>query len=218
MIAGQRQIFSTEYRPLWSLALALCTLLFAASARAGSAAPSFGECENIVTEDQLRRQVADGARASIRAAAKDVDYRSIVRESWAAVRFDNKFERIVDAQIALLKQDRAYLERLLDGNVPSRAEEMAKKTAEAVFTSAEFIALQTELQDEIGRRMEPMVAGADLVARNQASECVRVFLGQRYATTVSTVFGEEARAARLKPEFKVTAAGTAAAFSLAGIV
>ncbi|MEO1335922.1 MAG: hypothetical protein AAFV29_09755, partial [Myxococcota bacterium] len=203
-------------RSIYALALALGTLATPVVTLAEKPAPSFGECENIVTEEQLRKQVADGARASIRAAAQVVDYRAIVLESWSAVRFDDKFERIIDAQIAILKQDRAYLERLLDGNVPSRAEEMAKKTAEAVFTSAEFLALQTELQDEIGRRMQPMVAGADLQARNQATECVRVFLGRRYATTVSTAFGEEARAARIKPEFKVTAAGTAAVFSLAG--
>ena len=183
-----------------------------------TAAPSFGECENIVTEEDLRREIADGARASMRAAAKEVDYTELVNDSWQAIRFDPKFARIVDAQIAILRQDRAYLERLLDGNIPSRAEEMAKKTADAVFSSPEFKALQTELQDEIGRRMEPLVADADIAAQSRAADCVRVFLGRRYASTVSAVFSAEARDAELKPNINVGSAGTTAAFSLAGIV
>ncbi len=183
-----------------------------------SAAPSFGECETAVTEADLRAQLADGARGSMRTALAAADYRALVEDSWRAVRFDPKFTRIVDAQIAILRQDRAYLERLLDGNIPSRAEEMAKKTADAVFNSEEFKALQTELQDEIGRRMEPLVKDADIAAQSRAAECVRTFLGQRYATTVSAAFGDEARAAELKASFSVTSAGTAAAFSLAGVI
>ena len=182
------------------------------------APPSFGECEKIVNEEELRTQVASGARATMRSAAGKVDYRAIVEGSWDEVRFDPKFARIVDAQIAVLRQDRPYLERLLDGNIPSRAEEMAKKTADAVFGSEEFQALQTELQDEIGRRMEPLVAGADLEARTRATECIRVFLGQRYASTISAAFSHEARTKTIKPEFEVSGAGTVAAFSLAGIV
>ena len=187
-------------------------------ARAESAAPSFGECERIVNEDELRNQVASSARGAMRTAVTDVDFPAIVSESWRAVRFDQKFERIVDAEIAVLRQDRAYLERLLDGNIPSRAEEMAQKTADAVFSSPEFEALQKELQDDIGKRMEPLVAGADLSAQSRAAECIKVFLGERYAQTISTAFSAEARATRFDPEFKVEGAGTAAAFSLAGIV
>ena len=199
---------------LATLALAFAPLSVAAQ----SAAPSFGECENIVNEEELRAQVAAGARAAMRAAAKAVDYKSVVEQSWSAVNFDAKFAEIVDAQIAILRQDRPYLERLLDGNIPSRAEEMAKKTADAVFTSPAFIALQTELQEDIGRRLAPMVQGADLKAQSRATECVRVFLGRRYASTVSTAFGAEAGTATIKPKLEAGSAGTAAVFSLAGIV
>ena len=181
-------------------------------------APSFGECEQIVTDQELRTQLAGGARSSMRSAMKSIDYEKLVDESWSGVRFDPKFARIVDAQIAILRQDRAYLERLLDGNVPSRAEEMAKKTADAVFNSEEFKALQKELQDEIGKRMEPLVADADIAAQSRAAECVRTFLGSRYATTVSAAFGDEARLAEIKPEFNVGSASTSAVFSLAGII
>ena len=182
------------------------------------AQPSFGECENIVTEEDLRTEVAAGARAAMRAAAKTVDYQSVVDASWKKVRFDDKFARIVDAQIAILRQDRPYLERLLDGNIPSRAEEMAQKTADAVFKSREFEALQTELQQDIAGRMEPMVADANLSAQTRATECVRVFLGRRYANTVSGAFGAEVSTATITADLNAGRAGTAAAFSLAGIV
>ena len=182
------------------------------------APPSFAECENVVSDQELRAQVAQGARATMRAAAEAVDYRQLVESSWEAVHFDLKFARIVDGQIARLRKDRVYLERLLDGNIPSRAEEMAKKTTDAVFRSPEFKALQEELQEEIGRRMEPLVAGADIQARTRATECVRLFLGRRYASSVSEAFRTEAQTAELKLEGLDSGAGTSAALSLAAVL
>lgn len=185
---------------------------------ARSGAPSFSECEHIASDRALRAQIAQGARATLRAAAESIDYRELVEASWESVRFDLKFARIVDAQIAILRRDRMYLERLLDGNIPSRAEEMAKRTTGAVFDSPEFRALQEELQEDLGGRMEPLVAAADLQAHTRATECIRVFLGQRYASSVSEAFGTEARAARLQLEALESGAGTSAAFSLAAVL
>lgn len=181
-------------------------------------APDFTECENVVSEDDLREQVTAGARAAMRSAATSVDYESLVAQSWSSINFDTKFARIVDAQIDVLRQDRAYYERLLDGNIPSRAEEMAQKAADAVFGSPEFAQLQGELQIEIGKQMQPLVSGADLNARTRAAECVRVFLGRRYAATVSAAFGAEAKNATLDPEFPTAKAKVSAALSLAGVV
>ncbi len=185
---------------------------------AQSADPTFGECEKIVTDEELRTQVADAARASMRAALRAVDYSTLVADSWEAVGFDTRFKQIVEAEIDILRQDRDYLERLLDGNIPSRAEEMAKKTTDAVFSSEAFKTLQQDLQDEIGRRMEPLVAGADLEAQSRATECVRVFLGQRYATSISAAFTHEVRKTEVRPDIKIEGIGTSAAISLAGIV
>ena len=204
-------------RVLASTAVGLSALV-ASIAQAEPSAPSFGECESIVTDQDLRAQVTRGARTAMRSAAESVDYEEIVKASWAAVRFDLKFTRIVDTQIAILRQDRAYLERLLDGNIPSRAEEMAQRTTEAVFNSPEFQALQIELQEQVGQRLEPRVAGADLETHTRVAECIQVFLGQRYASTVSDVFSEEARAARVELEELTSGAGTSAALSLAGVV
>lgn len=185
---------------------------------APSGAPAFGECENAVDEAELRRQVSAGAAETMRRAAESVDYREVVEASWVGVRFDSKFARVVDAKIAELRSDRSYVERLLDGNVPSRAEEMATTTAEAIFGSEEFQALQTELQTEIGARLEPLVADAEIATQNRAAECVRLFLGQRYAATVSAAFSQEARTASVTPQISATGAGFNAALSLAGVV
>ena len=203
---------------LREIRFALGLLIAGGPATAAAAAPDFAACEQIVDDDGLRDQVAAGARRAMRAALAAIDYKAIVEASWAKVRFDDKFARIVDAQIALLRQDRVYLERLLDGNVPSRAEEMARRTTEGVFNSPEFKALQRELQDDIGKRMEPLVASADLDAQTEASQCIKLYLGRRYAATVSSAFGAKARAATVKPTLDASGAPVTAAFSLAGVV
>lgn len=190
----------------------------AAQAQSNAATPSFGECEQVVDDAALRAEVASGARAAMAAATVGLDYGVIVEDSWAAVRFDAKFARIVDAEIAVLREDRAYVERLLDGNIPSRAEEMATRAAEAVFGSDEFAALQAELQAAIAERMGPRVADAEIEARSRAADCVRVFLGQRYAVTISEAFAADARTATVSADINAGGVGTGAAISLAGVV
>lgn len=181
-------------------------------------APSFGECESAVDEATLRQEVFDGARTVMRRAALEVDYAEIVERSWLAARFDQKFERIVDAKIEVLRADRAYFERLLDGNVPSRAEAVAQQTADLVFGSPEFEALSQDLQAEIGKRLQPILADADLDVTSRASDCIQTFLGARYAATVQQAFAADAEA--LKPTGRIEAGdvGVSAAFNLAGVI
>lgn len=189
-----------------------------ASMQRQAGAPSFGECEAAVDDAALRNRVFDGARETMRRAALDVNYRDIVLKSWIAARFDQKFERIVDAKIAILRKDRPYLERLLDGNIPSRAEEMAERTANLVFDSPEFEALSQDLQREIGDRLEPLIANADLAAQDRAAECVQLYLGARYAGAVREAFAGDIGDLTLRTGVDSGDVGVSVAFSLAGVL
>lgn len=184
----------------------------------GAGAPSFGECEAAVDEAALRREVYEGSREAMRRAALEVDYASVVADAWGETSFDRRFAVIVDDKIAILRRDRAYLERLLDGNIPSRAEEMAEKTAELVFYSEEFEALQGDLQNAIGARLEPIVASADLKAQTAAARCIRTFLGARYAASVREAFSDDLDATGGAVAIDSSGVETNAALSMAGVV
>ena len=203
---------------LRALLLTLIMILTTSAVLAQSGDPAFRECERAVDEESLRAEIAKGARGAMRAAAQSVDYQDLVESSWLAIRFDAKFARIIDAKIAVLREDRAYLERLLDGNIPSRAGEMAIRSTEAVFQSPEFEALQLELQSEIGARLEPLVVGTEVEMRSRAADCVGIFLGERYAATVGEAFSADTREAIINPNVDIVGAETSAAFSLAGVL
>lgn len=197
-----------------SLALAFAST---ASAQSSSTILLFEECEAAVDEAALREEIAAAARAAMGDAADRVDYEAIVLQSWLAARFDREFEKIVDTKIDALRADRAYLERLLDGNVPSRAREMAERASDAVFNSSEFEALQTDLQSEIAARLQAEVSDADARATDTAGRCVTAFLGARYAGVVGETFAASADAARVGAPLPTVEAQTAAALSLGGV-
>lgn len=178
---------------------------------------SFASCEAAEDDAALQAELARRARESMGVAAASVDYRALVLESWRDIGFDAKFERLVDAKIAEMRTDRSYLERLLDGNIPSRAQDMATRTAALVFESAEFDALQRELGDAIGARLEPVVARADADLRTAAARCVQSYLDQRYATLVSGAFASEVGDASFELGADVDAA-TSATLNLAGVL
>lgn len=190
----------------------------AAAPQVQAGAPSFGECEKAVDEAALRAEVFDGSREAMRRAAFEVDYATVVQEAWAASDFDRRFAVIVDDKIAILRKDRAYLERLLDGNIPSRAEDMARRTADLVFYSPEFEELQEDLQKQIGARLEPLVASADLKAKSAAARCVQTFLSARYAASVRDAFDADLAAFESAAGIDAGGVGTSAAISLAGVV
>ncbi|MCI4661021.1 MAG: hypothetical protein MRY63_04255 [Neomegalonema sp.] len=180
--------------------------------------PDFGECEEAVDDATLREEVRSGAQSTMAAALSRIDFTDLVERAWGQVRFDSKFTALVDAKIAVLREDRSYVERLLDGNIPSRAEEVAQITADAVFASPEFETLQAELQSEIGARLQPLVADADAATRSQAAQCIAHFLGTRYALTVQQAFATEASEAQIGARVQTGSAQTAAGISMAGVV
>lgn len=191
----------------------------AAAALAQVAPPSFSACEQAVDEDALREVVTLSAQSAMAAAAEEIDHRRIVEDAWRAVNFDAQFERIVDAKIALLRADTNYLERLLDGNIPSRAEEMATRTADTVFNSDEFRTLQEELQNAIGAQLEVEASQAQLVAGGQAAECLGAFLRARYADTVAQAYRGFTERGRINADaLGGTSAGFQATLSMAAII
>ena len=181
------------------------------------APPAFGECERAVDDETLRNELSDRAQSAMRAAMQDLDYRDLVIQSWRDAAMDAKLERIVDAKLDILRADRAYVERLLDGNIPSRAEEMATRAATMVFESPEFAQAQEELQHELASRLEPMVADADAVAQSYAARCVQAFLGARYAQSVQSAF-EEGLSDAAPANFEVSGVSTSVALNLSAVI
>lgn len=198
-------------------AFASIAALSSAHAQTASGAPSFEECEAAVDEDALRLQTIAGAQAAIETSIASVNYASIVDDAWDGAFFDRRFERIVDDKIEEIRSDRSLFERLADANLPSFAEEIAERTARAVFGSAEFEALQEILMAEIARRLEPKFQIADGEANDTATQCVQVYLGARYASVVQTALADEL-ASRADADVEVALSTSDATISLAGIL
>lgn len=207
-------------------AAALCALSLAAPVASAQTTPSpasspidlsLAECERADDDATLQAELAAQARATMRETTAAIDYRALVLSSWRAIDYDAKFERLVDAKIDVMRSDRSYFERLLDGNIPSRAEEMATRTAALVFESEEFDALQKELGAEISAGLEPAISRADLAVRTHAARCVQGYLDQRYAALVSGVFADDVSDATFSLDANL-GAGASATINLAGVL
>ncbi|MEM6669130.1 MAG: hypothetical protein AAF661_07915 [Pseudomonadota bacterium] len=150
--------------------------------------PQLSECGLEHEDPQLRENLRASSRLAMRVAMENIDFNRAVDDAWTSVGFEQRYERIIDDQIEVLRADTNYLDRLKQANLPGPAEEMATKTVDAVFSSTEFSVLQDDLQDEIGRRLEPDIRTAGLSAQNSSAECVRRFLSARYPGVVGDAF------------------------------
>lgn len=178
----------------------------------------FAECERAVDDAALRDGVYARARDEMRRAAEAIDYDAMVRRSWLVVRFDAKFETLVDEKLAELRADRAYFERLVDANYPVWARQVAERSADAVFGSPEFASLQDELQVEIQDKLVPALGDAETDSIDVAAACVNTFLGARYAETLQTAFARGADTVALDPGVNTDGVETSVALNLAGVV
>lgn len=179
--------------------------------------PSFEECAAAVDEDALRREAIAGAQSAISNAVGSVDYAAIVDDAWRAARFDRRFERLVDEKIEIIREDRNFIERLADATLPNFAEDIAERTTSEVFESSEFEALQVSLMKEISDRLQPVFQVADQAAEDVAAECVRVYLGARYAEIVQTALADELAGAA-GDEVELSVGATGASGNIASIV
>jgi hypothetical protein len=143
-------------------------------------------------ENGFRVAIETITRRGLESGLANVDYKALVADEWRRGNIDDLIDREVDRAIGEVREETSWFRLWSSLASREKAQELATTAAERVYRSEAMKkaieSLATGIGKEIGKRIE--LATADTAG--PASQCMQVFLGRRYGSTVARVVAEGA--------------------------
>ncbi|HWB44391.1 MAG TPA: hypothetical protein VG900_03055 [Hyphomicrobiaceae bacterium] len=165
--------------------------LVLAQVPAAFAAPSltrsdYDACQ--ARDDQgFRIAVEAITRKGLESVLVGLDYDALVKDQWRRANIDDAIDRQVDQAIGEVRDESSWMQLWQSLASKEKAQELATTAAERVYRSDSMKkaleGVAAGLGKEIGSRIE--VAIADTAG--PASQCMQMFLGPRYGTTIARI-------------------------------
>jgi hypothetical protein len=165
--------------------------LVLAQVPAAFAAPSltrsdYDACQ--ARDDQgFRIAVEAITRKGLESVLVGLDYDALVKDQWRRANVDDAIDRQVDQAIGEVRDESSWMQLWQSLASKEKAQELATTAAERVYRSDSMKkaleGVAAGLGKEIGSRIE--VAIADTAG--PASQCMQMFLGPRYGTTIARI-------------------------------
>jgi hypothetical protein len=116
-----------------------------------------------------------------------VDYKAIVGDAWRRENFGDVIDRQVDQAIGEVREESSWIDLWQTLASKDKAQEIATTAAERVYRSepikAAIVGIATGVGKELGKRIEL----ATIDTGGPAAECMRLFVGGRYGTTIAGI-------------------------------
>lgn len=182
-------------RCFWLILLWIVSLVFSAvpvaaappAQRSAGGQYTVGDC-NRIEHGQLRNEIEAHVLAVLQNEAKPFDVDAIVARAWAELHMDAAIDAEVKRAVDSLMQSEDYLNRLLSGWWPEKAEEYAERVANDAFGSPGFRAKLDALSVLIGREVAKQVEAQFAQAASVALLCLQAYVGERYSQTFFELF------------------------------
>jgi hypothetical protein len=179
----------------WLILLWIASLVLSASPVAAAPATqrsaggqyTVGDC-NRIERSQLRNEIEAHVLAVLQNEAKPFDVDAIVARAWTELHMDAAIDAEVKRAVDSLMQSEDYLNRLLSGWWPEKAEEYAERVANDAFGSPGFRAKLDALSVAIGREVAKQVEAQFAQAASVALLCLQAYVGERYSQTFFELF------------------------------
>ncbi|MEM7776652.1 MAG: hypothetical protein AAF732_13660 [Pseudomonadota bacterium] len=170
-----------------------------ASAQIGSAGAAVSDADYRAcqaTENAAFREAIEAITwKALSRGLNTLDYAAIVRDEWRKGELDRIIDARVDAATAKIRDESSWASLLQSLTSRERAKQLATAVAERVYRSEPvkraIAGLATGVGEQIGQSI--VITTAD--AAGPAQRCVRLFLGDRYGTSVASAVSSDAGAA-----------------------
>jgi hypothetical protein len=171
------------------LLIAVYTGLFpgyaGAQAQQPAAGYTFQECDTL-DQSALRDELNKLAQRSMDEAAIDLD--AIVERRWHELNINAVIDGEIDKAVVRVKRGEEYLDRLLSGWSPDKANELATKVADQAFDAPAFRSAIDELSNAIAADAVAAIETASSRSASSALACMQAFIGNHYAASMVTLF------------------------------
>jgi hypothetical protein len=143
-------------------------------------------------ENGFRTAIETLTRKGLESGLANVDYNVLVADEWRRGNIDDVIDREVDRAIGEVREESSWFKLWSTLASREKAQELATTAAERVYRSEPMKkaieGLATGLGKEIGKRIE--LATVDTAG--PATQCMQVFLGRRYGSTVARIVADGA--------------------------
>ena len=158
----------------------------AASAAQAMSRTEYEACQ--ARDDQgFRVAVESITRRGLEGVLAGLDYDALVSEQWRRANIDDVIDRQVDQAIAEVRDESSWMQLWQSLASKDKAQELATTAADRVYRSeAMKKALETVaagIGKEVGKRIELAIVDT----AGPAVQCMQVFLGPRYGTTIARI-------------------------------
>jgi nitrogen regulatory protein PII-like uncharacterized protein len=181
-------------RPAVSCLTAVAFLLAQVPTARAASAMTRAEYESCQARDEngFRAAIEQLTRRGLETGLANVDYKALVADEWRRGNVDDIIDRETDRAIGEVRDESSWVKLWSTLASREKAQELATTAAERVYRSdamkKSIEALATGLGKEIGKRIEL----ATIDTAGPATQCMQVFLGRRYGTTVARIVADGA--------------------------
>jgi hypothetical protein len=141
-------------------------------------------------ENGFRLAIETLTRKGLEAGLANVDYKALIAEEWRRGNIDDVIDREVERAIGEVREESSWVKLWSTLASREKAQELATTAAERVYRSEPIKkaieGLAAGLGKDIGKRIE--IATIDTAG--PATQCMQVFLGRRYGSTVARIVAE----------------------------
>lgn len=165
-----------------------------APSRAQSGAITRADYEACQTreEAQFRLAIEGITQRALKAGLSKLDYDALVAEQWRKGGVDEILDKRVDLAIAEIKDERSWgaiLSTLID---KEKAQQLATAVAERVYRSDAMKQAIEGMAVGVGREIGRGIELATIDAGEPAMQCLQMFVGPRYGSTVARIVAQDA--------------------------
>jgi hypothetical protein len=118
---------------------------------------------------------------------RNVDYNAIVGDEWRRENFGELIDRRVDQAIGEVREESSWIDLWQSLASKDKAQEIATTTAERVYRSEPIKAAITGIATGVGKELGKRIELATIDTGGPAAECMRLFVGGRYGSTIAGI-------------------------------
>jgi nitrogen regulatory protein PII-like uncharacterized protein len=117
----------------------------------------------------------------------NIDYKAIVGDEWRRGNVGEVIDRQVDQAISEVREETSWIELWQTLASNDKAKEIANTAAERVYRSEPIKAAIAGIATGVGKEIGKSIELATIDTGGPAAECMRLFVGGRYGTTIAGI-------------------------------
>lgn len=181
-----------------------------------SAPPAASQSLSRAEYEACQAQDEQGFRAAIEALTlkglqsglASFDYRPLIADQWRRSGMDEAIDRQVDEAIGQVRDESSWFQLWSSLASRERAQELATMAAERVYRSDAIKKGLEQIASGAGKEIGKRIELAVIDTAGPATQCMQLFLGRRYGTTVASVVSADAGKEYIDPAKGAVEVGT----------